>query len=455
MMGCKRAGYNRVVFGRCWWRGAATLLLALSFWTGLAAHARADEQVGVGPTPWLDVQLSSGSLTVKTWNRPQVQVVTDGRVDVRHINAADADPRIPKQYTTWSQTVSTDRGDVKLPEESFVLPELHGSSHDAVVARGQGNTTITIPRGTALVTAHVDSGQLGLNDYHGVFIAHSGDGGVSMNHVDGSGYVESLRGPITASDSSFNRLRVRTATGNMLFRGCTSHQIEASSNYGSIVYDNGKFQPGLARFESIHGNVALGVRGSAQIGAHSGSGHIVSSFHNNAQMQGSANTTQATVRGGGPVVTAVSKSGSVYLYNGSVRTHPRVQAELRGTQALPAEGAADVPAVPAPRYPAARQYQGAQYPARRYRTPQYPGRQYQAPQYTGRPYQGSPQYSGRPYQGMPRYATPQYPPPRYAQPQYPPPGRRSGGAPPRQGPPQQAQQAQPGERRGRKPPSTS
>ena len=125
MMGRKRAGYNRVVFGRCWWRGAATLLLALSFWTGLAAHARADDQIGVGPTPWLDVQLSSGSLTVKTWNRPQVQVVTDGRVDVRHISAADADPRIPKEYTTWSQTVSTDRGDVKLL--STALKELRYS----------------------------------------------------------------------------------------------------------------------------------------------------------------------------------------------------------------------------------------------------------------------------------------------------------------------------------------
>ena len=72
----------------------------------------------------------------------------------------------------------------------------------------------------------------------------------------------------------------------MTFRGCTSHQIEASSKYGSIVYDNGKFQPGLARFESDHGNVALGVRGGAQIGAHSGSGHIVSTFHNGAPANG-------------------------------------------------------------------------------------------------------------------------------------------------------------------------
>src|SRR5580698_9038346 len=194
-----------------------------------------------------------------------------------------------------------------------------------------------VPQGTALVTAHVGTGQYNLSNYHGAFIAHVDNGGITMNHVNGSGYAEAVNGPVHANNSTFDRLRVRTATGNMLFRGCTSHQIDASSQYGSIVYDNGTFQSGLARFESVHGNVALGVRGGAQIGAHSGSGHIVSSFRDGAQVHNGSNMTQTTVRGGGPVVTADSKNGTVYLYNGSVRTHPRVQAELRDVQALPAE----------------------------------------------------------------------------------------------------------------------
>ena len=112
---------------------------------------------------------------------------------------------------------------------------------------------------------------------------------------------------IEATNSSFDRLRVRTATGNMFFRGCSSQQIQATSNYGSIVYDNGDFQAGLARFESDHGNVALGVRGGAQIGAHSGSGHVVSNFQDGAFVQGNPETKQATVGGGGPVVTATSE----------------------------------------------------------------------------------------------------------------------------------------------------
>jgi hypothetical protein len=256
------------------------------------------------------------------------------------------------------------------------------------------------------VTAHVGTGQYNLSNYSGAFIAHVDNGGITMNHVNGSGYAEAVNGPVHANNSTFDRLRVRTATGNMLFRGCTSHQIDASSQYGSIVYDNGTFQSGLARFESVHGNVALGVRGGAQIGAHSGSGHIVSSFRDGAQVHNGSNMTQATVRGGGPVVTADSKNGTVYLYNGSVRTHPRVQAELRDVQALPAEprpvqqGAARAnaasarayaPAAATPRYPV------QQYPVHRYPQPRYPQQQ---------PY---------PQQQQPRYAPP---PPRYA----PPPG---------------------------------
>jgi hypothetical protein len=192
-----------------------------------------------------------------------------------------------------------------------------------------------IPRGTAMVLAHQRAGNLEIFGYHGVFIAHSHRATITLDHVTGTGFVESLRGRIYATASTFDRLRVRTATGNMLFRNCTSHQIQASSSYGSIVYDDGHFQPGLARFESDHGNVALGINGGAQIGAHSGTGHVVSSFRDEADVRGDPGTKQATVRGGGPVVTATSKNGSVYLYSGSMNQHPRVRQELNGSLRLP------------------------------------------------------------------------------------------------------------------------
>lgn len=313
-------------------------LLASLCCLAFAAPARADEQVDVGPSPILNVHLTHGKVTIQTWDRQQVLISSDKPMNVRHLAPSEVDPRIPRQLQISSQRIQTEHGSVELPAESFVLPELPGSEHDAVLAQGGGAITITIPRGTAMVIAHVRAGHLTLDNYNGVFVTHARQGGISLNRVGGTGFVESMRGRIVATNSTFDRLRVRTATGNMFFQSCTAHQIQASSTYGSIVYDNGDFQPGLARFESEHGNVALGVRGGAQIGAYSGSGHVVSSFPNDAQIRGNPNTQQATVGGGGPIVTATSKNGSVYLYDGSMAEHPQVREELNGSVQLPTRG---------------------------------------------------------------------------------------------------------------------
>ena len=375
---CRYNGFVRVRLGR----GAIATLLVLLCSLTLAAPARADEQFDVGASPVLNVQLSQGHLTVQTWDRSQVQISSDQPVDVQHLSPSEVDPREPKQIQISSQSIQTAHGRVTLPAESFVLPDIPGTQHDAIVARGAGNVTITIPRTTGIVIAHVRAGQLTLNGYHGIFVAHTRAAGITLNDVGGTGFVESLRGKIVATNSSFDRLRVRSATGNMLFQGCTSHQIQATSSYGSIVYDNGHFQPGLARFESEHGNVALGVQGGAQIGAHSGSGHVVSSFHEEANVRGNPATKQATVHGGGPVVTATSKNGSVYLYSGSINEHPRVRQELNGSARLPVRN-----------YPAASRYPAPPNVTPNARPPfPRPGSFPRPPPPFGRP----PQHPGRP-----------------------------------------------------------
>jgi hypothetical protein len=317
------------------WRRGAVALLAFLCCQALATRARADEIIDVGPSPVLNLHVNRGQVNIETWNRPQVSIASERPLDVRHLAPSEVDSVVPRQLQMESQTVQTEHGPVVLPAESFVLPELSPMPHDAILANGTGNVTIMIPRGTAMVLAHQRGGHLTITNYRGVFIAHTHKAMITLDRVSGTGYVESLKGRIVATNSSFERLRVRTATGDMLFRNCTSHQIQANSAYGSIVYDNGHFQPGLARFESDHGNVALGISGGAQIGAHSGSGHVVSSFRNEADVRGNLATKQARVRGGGPVVTATSKNGSVYLYSGSMRDHPRVRQELNGSARLP------------------------------------------------------------------------------------------------------------------------
>ena len=366
MMELRAHGYNKSV-KIIRWRGAAALLLASLCWAALGAQARADEQFNVGTTPVVNVQLTSGNLTVKTWDRPQVSIVTDGNVRTQQLDARDV-ASFPQQVRVDSETVQTEHGPVTLQPTVFHLPQLQGASHNAIVARGSGNTTITIPRDTAMVAAHVRQGNVSLSDYRGVFVASAHNGAISLDRVQGTGFVEALRGPINATDSNFDRLQARTTTGNMSFRGCTSHQIEATSTYGSIMYDNGRFQPGLAHFQTDHGNIALGVRGGAQINTQTSSGHTVSSFHNGAQVHGGPNATEATVRGGGPVVTAASKNGSVYIYNGAMRYHPRVENQM-AAPAAPRNPYGPVPG---------RQY--APQPPRQFAPPQAGNpRQYGAP----------------------------------------------------------------------------
>jgi hypothetical protein len=330
MMDRNRTVYNDSVRGGCR-REALVTLLALFCWLGFAAPGRADEQFDVGPSPVLNVHVQRGRVTIATWDRPQVLISSNNPVDVRHLAPSQVDPGIPKQIQIASQRIQSEHGPVTLDAESFVLPELPGSQHDAVLVHGNGQVTITIPRSTAMVIAHMHAGHLTMENYRGIFVAQVRSAGISLDRVDGVAFVESLRGRIDAFGSTFDRLRARTAVGDMLFQGCTAHQIQATSTFGSIVYDNGHFESGLARFESDHGNVALGVQG----GAYSGLGHVVSNFNEEASVHGDLTTKQATVRGGGPVVTATSRNGSVYLYSGSMEDQPRVRAELSGSVRLP------------------------------------------------------------------------------------------------------------------------
>ncbi len=386
MMRSWAPGYNEWVIG-IWGRGAASALFVSLCFLFLAAPARADESYSVGPSPIVRVMMSTGRVTIATSDNPQVTVSSSGTVDVRHLGPNDPGTQLPPDIPIPAQTLQSEQGLIALVRENFVLPHLPAGPHDAIVVRGQGDTTITIPRSTALVFAHVRAGRITIANYNGVFIAHSRTGDISLQHVGGTGFAQSLAGQVSADDSSFARLRARTGTGNMLFRNCVAHQIEASSTYGSIVYDNGQFEPGLARFESQDGDVAVGVQNQGngvQIGAHSGSGHIVSNYSDGTPVTGSDGNTEAMVRGGGPVVTTSSQNGSVYLYNGSMAAHPAVQQNLESSMGGMAPAAAQQrPAIGAPRlqrptaYPAAPvRAAPVRYPVQSYPRQPYPRQPY-------------------------------------------------------------------------------
>jgi hypothetical protein len=237
---------------------------------------------------------------------------------------------LPPEVTIFDTSILTANGAIVLPPESFPLGPLIAAEHDGVLIFGGdrgASVTLTIPASTALLWTVVGAGSITIDGYrNGTFVALLHNGAMHLNDAGGDGYAEVARGPMFVQNAAFNRIRARTATGNIVFENCNARQILATSVNGSIAYDNGTFVPGIARFESENGNVAIGIAGGgALIDAHSAAGRVYSGFSNSAAVNGSETDAQAIVGPGGPVVTAASVRGGVYLYDGALRSHGRLQ----------------------------------------------------------------------------------------------------------------------------------
>lgn len=316
-----------------WLAVAAALFAAIFAFVPARAESGTNLSFSIENPPVVRIQMRSGDLTIRTWDRPEIQITSSDPVIARHFSAeAVARQLRGGDVPIFATSVRTSDGVVTLPPEEFQVASLANEPHDGIVVFGGDNNatiTITVPASTAFVGAVVGHGQLHLIDYRtGAFVARVHNGFMELHNVAGDGYIEVARGPIVVQDSAFNRIRARTALGNILFQNCNARQIEVSSVNGSIAYDNGTFVPGLARFETLTGNVALGIAGGGvQIGAHSSNGRIYSDFQRGADVRGNTTDTQAIVSGGGPVVTVSSQSGGVYLYDGTFKSHARKQQQ--------------------------------------------------------------------------------------------------------------------------------
>lgn len=318
---------------------AAAALLAVFVPFAPAAAQTSALTIPVDTPPVVRVQMRSGTLAIRTWDRPQVQISSDGTVDARRFDpVAVARALHGGDILIFAATVMTPNGPLLLPSEEFSAPSVVAAPHDGVLVFGgpDANVTVTVPNSTALIWAMVGRGSIRMQDYrNGAFVTRVHAGTIALSNVGGDAYVEAARGHIDISNSAFDRIRSRTALGNITFENCNARQIEVSSILGSIAYDDGTFVPGLARFESTSGDIALGLAGGgAQIAAHSSSGRVYSGLDRDARVDSSGNDARAIVGGGGPVVTANSQSGSIYLYKGAMKKRPALQRQWREIQRL-------------------------------------------------------------------------------------------------------------------------
>jgi hypothetical protein len=326
-------------------RVVAGLALLVGFLHPAVANA-ASSTFTLGDQSVLQVIAGAGSaVTVKAWDRPNVQFDTDDEsVQVNRRPITFGTPQTPLSVSIPLANIAVrdpatgaiTRGTLP-PEEFPYASDFRAGVHDAlrIVTGADTHVTVMVPATTAILQTRIrGSGNLSIDDYHGgtLFVGLQG-GRALLTNVMSAAFIQMMNGRLEVADSSFDRLRARGNNASFVFEHNRVRQIEVSTASGPIVYDNGTFDPGLARFESTNGSIAIGVASGAQIAARSSDGHVYSMWDRRTPIdQRSDGEASATVAGGGPVVNAVTAHGNVYLYDGSLATRQTIPPEWRPIQ---------------------------------------------------------------------------------------------------------------------------
>jgi hypothetical protein len=336
------AGYDRLMAAvRARPRLAVAALVLLAGFLQPAPARAASSSITVGDQAVVQVWAGNHStIAIRAWDRPNVEVDTDDEnVQVLRRPIEFGTPQnplsvaIPPVNMVVRDPFSGANGPGTLPPEDFpYASDFRAGVHDAlrVVAAAGSHVSVMVPASTAILDARVrGAGILTIDDYHGgTLFVDAGGGNVRLTDVTSAAFIQVLNGRVDVRDSSFDRLRARGNNVGFLFDHTRARQIEVTTVSGPIVYDDGAFDAGLARFQSTNGSIAIGVATSAQIEARSGDGRVLSLWDRRPPLdQRADNAASATVNGGGPVVNAVSMHGNVYLYDGTLATRRTVPPE--------------------------------------------------------------------------------------------------------------------------------
>jgi len=319
---------------------AAALVLLAGFLLPAPAPA-ASSSFTIGDQAVVQVWAGNRStVAIRAWDRPNVQIDTDDEnVQVLRRPLEFGTPQnplsvaIPPVNIVVRDPFGGTNGPGTLPPEEFpYASDFRAGVHDALrVVTGAGaHVSVMVPASTAILDARVrGSGILTIDDYHGgTLFVGTGGGNVRLTDITSAAFIQVLNGRVDVRDSSFDRLRARGNTAGFLFDHTRARQIEVTTVSGPVVYDDGAFDAGLARFESTSGSIAIGVATSAQIEARSGDGRVFSLWDRRPPLdQRADNAASVAVNGGGPVVNAVSMHGNVYLYDGTLATRRTVPPE--------------------------------------------------------------------------------------------------------------------------------
>ncbi|MEO7040090.1 MAG: hypothetical protein ABI186_08695 [Candidatus Elarobacter sp.] len=310
--------------------------------TTAAPSAAATSSFDVGDQAIVFVQArgARNEVTVRSWDRSTVQIESADdtpQVD-RNVTVLGALPVVvPVPPMAWLQHDAGGlvTGGGMMPPEDFPYTSFRPGAHDTIriTAQPGAHLTVTVPATTGILQVRVGAGVTSIDGYHGgnLFVVQNA-GRVQLSNTSTTAFAQMGNGVLYAADDTFDRIRVRANAAHIVFEHCRSKQIETSTVSGSIVYDGGTFDPGLARFESQTGNVALGVASPAQLTGRTQDGRVYTQFVRRAaaiDSRDDGDTTATIGGGGGALVNAISERGNVFLYDGTLATHRATPVEWR------------------------------------------------------------------------------------------------------------------------------
>jgi hypothetical protein len=323
--------------------GLGVFLACLLAPTAPAVAGTSSWDVGDQAVVRVFVRGKGNSVEVRVWDRQTVQIenadyaapaIERALVPFGTVRNPLSQQVPPQLYSTHDNSGLAGIGQT-LPPEEFPYQGFRPGVHDMirVTASPGSRLIVTVPASTGLLDLRVGGGQTIIEGYRGANLyVLQGTGRVQLDGATTTAFVQLNYGTFFADDGTFDRIRVRGIGAHDVFEHCRSKQIEASSISGTIVYDGGSFDPGLARFESQTGNVALGVTSSAQLMGRSDTGHVYTMF----DQRGGTNVDQhsegdatASVGTGGPLVNALSTHGNVFLYDGTMSSRRAIAPEWK------------------------------------------------------------------------------------------------------------------------------
>jgi len=140
-------------------------------------------------------------------------------------------------------------------------------------------------------------------------------------------FIQMMNGRLDVTDSSFDRLRARGNNVNMVFEHNRARQIEVTTVSGSIVYDNGTFDPDSRGLNRPTARSDRRRHGRTGCGALDRGTRLFDVDKRTPIDQRSTGEASATIAGGGPVVNAVTVRGNVYLYDGAFSSRHTIPPE--------------------------------------------------------------------------------------------------------------------------------